>query len=78
MTIDVFLIVSIDLPFIVMKLNEVELELDSEISSKNCQELPQPKLSHPQQDEDKMKHRRLGLDAFFDTTRKLKDNTNFH
>jgi len=35
--------------------------------------LPLPKLTHPEQDENAMKHLRVSLVAFFDTARKLKD-----
>lgn len=35
--------------------------------------MPLPKLVHPEQDENAMKHRRVSLVALFDTARKLKD-----
>jgi hypothetical protein len=50
-------------------------KLDPEVTPGKRQELPLPKLSHPEQDEDEMKHRRVSLVAFFDTARKLKDGT---
>lgn len=34
-----------------------------------------PKLTHPEQNEDELKHRRVSLVAFYDTARKLKDET---
>ena len=59
-----------------MKLPKLKVvKLDSGIASGKSKELPLPKLTHPEQDEDEMKHRRVSLVAFFDTARKLKDGT---
>lgn len=58
-----------------MKSPKLKLTLDPEVSLGKRQELPLPKLSHPEQEEDEMKHRRVSLVAFFDTARKLKDGT---
>lgn len=56
-----------------MKLNKVKHEPVE--STEKHYELPLPKLSHPEQDEDEMKQRRVSLVAFFDTARKLKDGS---
>lgn len=47
--------------------------IQSGASSKPDKKLSLPKLVHPEQNEDAMKHLRVSLVAFFDTARKLKD-----
>lgn len=49
-------------------------EIESGKSSKKKKD-PLPKLVHPEQDENAMKHLHVSLVAFFDTARKLKDET---
>lgn len=55
------------------KQKETELGTDSSASLKSKKKSPLPKLVHPEQNEDAMKHLRVSLVAFFDTARKLKD-----